>query len=419
MLPSLPRLWAMRPIRTATGRCGRRRTHAICTCLGSDPKVRHAGGMGIEIAKGTARRLIRERTGALIQVRSADLAAAERALDAAASHIAQLKAGHHEVPYLAPGELASPKMVSDVIPTPSGPMLAFDLGEDLPDARVGEIPGLIVAELRRVGVAKATVLCPRRGGPLDRLIRSTTLAPPPYPTGPGLLLWAPAGRPVPDSWVDSAMTWLSAGEAGAKVAVDVSSVQFTVKGLIARRLLRQIINARSTSCLMAAGDLDRRVRAVHVTTIFTSRLTLAERGPDVTVQDRADTAEQLAGIGRRLAADVEYAAVDLDVGDDFSSWFQCGINSGWFEHWGAELVEGAFWWQLLGDGHLARMADPAACTALPVAGRHELVCGQPAQWLPGQPSRAQLQHTCHQILDHCLDEAIPDPDGGMMLPPVP
>jgi len=39
------------------------------------PEARHAGGMGIEIANGTAQRLVRERTNALIQVRSADLAA--------------------------------------------------------------------------------------------------------------------------------------------------------------------------------------------------------------------------------------------------------------------------------------------------------------------------------------------------------
>ena len=73
----------------------------------------------------------------------------------------------------------------------------------------------------------------------------------------------------------------------------------------------------------AVSDRAGRVRRVHVTTIFTSRLTLAERGPDVTAQDKGDTAEHLAGIGRRLAAAVDYAAVDLDVGDDFSSWFQC------------------------------------------------------------------------------------------------
>ena len=375
--------------------------------------------MRIEIAKGTADRLIRERTCALIQVRSDDLAGAGRALEEAAAQIARLQAGHDDVPCLAPGDVAWPKMISDVIPTPSGPMLELDLGEILPEAWVGGIPDLIAAELRPVGVAEATVLCPQQGGPLDRLTRSTTLAPPPYPTGPGLLLWGPAGRVVPDSWVDAAMTWLSAAEAPGEVAVDVSNVQFNVDAEMARQLLRQIIDTRSTSCLMATGDLDRRVRTVHVITIFTSRLSLAERGPDVTVQDKTDTAEQLAGIGRRLAADVEYAAVDLDVGEDFSSSFRCGINSGWFEHWGTELAGGVYWWQLLGDGHLARMADPTACSALPTAGRHELVCGQPGQWLPGQPYRAQLQYACRQTLGHCLDEAKPDPNGRMMLPPVP
>jgi len=366
--------------------------------------------VGIETAKGTARRLVRERTFALIQVRSTDLAGAERALDTAATRIAQLEAGHDEVPYLGPGDVASPKSVSKVIPTPSGPMLALDLGEDLPGARVAEIPGLIAAELAAAGVAEATILCPKRGGPMDRLIGRGA-----YPTGAGLLLWAPRARPVPDIWLDTAMNWLSAGE----VTAVVSGVEFTVDATTARRLLRQIIDTRSTSCLMIAGDLGGRVRTVHMTAVFTSRLTLAERGPDVTGQDRVAAAEQLTAIGRALAADVEYAAVDLDVGYDFTAWFQCGINSGWFEHWGTELAEGVYWWQLLGDAHLTRMAGPAACEALPGAGRYELVCGEPAQWLPGQPSRARLQQACRQILGHCLDEAVSDPDGGMMLPPVP
>jgi lipoate-protein ligase B len=50
--------------------------------------------------------------------------------------------------------------------------------------------------------------------------------------------------------------------------------------------------------------------------------------------------EHLAALGRRIRADVEYAGVDLNVGWDFSAWYQCGISPGMFEHRGTELVEG-------------------------------------------------------------------------------
>lgn len=376
--------------------------------------------MSIEIATGAAKRLARERGYALIQIRSREVTAAARALELAATRIAGLDADQDEVPYLdlAAGETATPKMVSNVIPAPSGPMLALDLGEDLPATKIREIPEIIAQALREVGVSEATIRCPRRGGKLEQLIRVPSWEPHQYPFGAGMLLWRPVATPVPESWVKAAMDWLSGAASAGMLAADVGNVQFELDVDAGRALLRQIIDSRSTSCLLVAGNLRRHVRTVHVTTIFTNRLTLAERGPKVRSQDRVGAAEQLALLGRAVAADVEYAAVDLDVGDSFSSWFQCGMNSSWFEHWGTELVDGVYWWQLLGDGHLARMADTAGCVELPTPGRYELRCGEPAQWLPDLPSRAELQRTCRDRLERCFDEAVPDPAGGMMLPPI-
>jgi hypothetical protein len=259
-------------------------------------------------------------------------------------------------------------------------------------------------------VSEATVACPRRGGELDQLIET-------YPRGAGMLAWAPMGRTVPDSWVDAAMGWLSGLDTGDDLAVDVSNVQFRLDVDASRRLLRAIIDTRSDACLLVAGDLRRRVRTVHVCAVSTSRLTLAERGPEVSSQDRVDTAEELTDLGRSIAGDVEYAAIDLDVGHVFSAYHQCGkFHSTSFDHWGTELADGVFWWQILGDGHLARMSDTAYCEPLPAPGRYEMRCGQPAQWLPNQPSRSQLQQACAHKLAHCLDNAIPNPAGGLMLP---
>jgi len=363
--------------------------------------------MGIEIAEGTAQRLVHERSSALIQVRSPEPAASQ-ALEVARARISRLEAGHDEVPYLVPGETAGPKMISEVIPEPAGPMLALDLGEDLPLAKIREIPGLIAAALHENGVTEASVRCPERGGALDRLIRYGGR----YPLGAGMLLWAPVRRPVPESWVDAAISWLSG--LGGHLAVNVGGVQSETDLETGRRLLRQVADSRSAHCLMVAGDLAERVRTVHVTTVFTNRFTLAERGPALAPPDRVRTAEALAAIGRDIAADVEYAAVDLDVGDSFSASAQCGTYTGGFEHWGTELAEGAYWWQLLGDGHLARMTG--ACTPLPVPGRYELSHGDPGDWLPDQPSRARLQQECRQLLGRCFDQPVRNPAGGLMLP---
>ncbi|NLU75152.1 hypothetical protein HCC61_21185 [Streptomyces sp. HNM0575] len=373
--------------------------------------------MAIEIAKGTARQLVREQTHALIQVRSPEVAGATKALEAAVTEIAQLEADPRDGPDPDAEDATGPKCMSNVIPSPSGPMLWLDLGEDLGAMAVRRIPKLIAKALRKAGVSEATVACPQRGGPLDELI---SWRPEDYPFGSGMVAWAPPGTAVPDSWVDAAMDWLSDLGADDGLWANVAMVQFRLDADAGRRLLRAVIDSRSDGCLLVAGDLRRRVRTVHACAIFDSKLTLAERGPEFGSQDRVDTAEELAGIGRGLAGDVEYAAVDLDVGYDFNGDYQCGkLRSRLFQHWGTEVVDGVFWWQVLGEGHLARMRDTTGCVALTAPGRYEMRCGQAAEWLPDLPSRSQLQQACADKLAHCLDDAVRNPEGGLMLPPLP
>jgi hypothetical protein len=344
--------------------------------------------MAVEIANGTGQRLVRNRASAIVQVRSPQTGASVRAL---ASALAGIGAG--------------PKYVSDVIPTPDGAMVLLDLGEDLPAAAVRGIPELVAEALRREGVTDALVCCPRGGRKLSRLYAGP-LDDNTYPRGPAMLLWAPptyvTNAPVPAGWVDAAMSWLSGPGGVETIGVDLLGVEFTLDVDGARRLLRQIIDARA-SVMLVAGDMRRRVRTAHASTIFTSRLTLGERGPEVTDDDRVRGAEELAALGRRMSSDVEYAATDLDVGWLFSASYQNGTSCGMFEHRGTVLVEGGYWWQILGEGHRARLADPSGLTPLPAPGRYELRCGTPEQWLPGQPSRAAQQKRCRTLLRNCLD----------------
>jgi hypothetical protein len=361
--------------------------------------------MVVEVANGTGQRLVRGRSAVVVQVRSTQVVESIRGLELARTGIGGLEAGSDEVSHLRPGELAGPKQVSEVISTPDGPMLYLDLGEDLPAARIRGIPDLIVRSLQRAGVTEAVVCCPRRGGPLSQLYAGPH-DDKPYPRGTGMLLWAPptrtTQRSVPGSWVDAAMSWLAGLGSIDAVGVDVLGVEFRVDLGGARHLLRQVLDGRS-SVMMVAGNLNGRVRTVHASTICTSRLTLAERGPEVTDDDRIHNAEHLAALGRRICADVEYAAVDLDVGWDFTAWYQCGMSSGMFEHRGTELVEGVYWWQLLGEGHRARMADTSSLTPLPVQGRYEVLHGRVEQWLPAQRSRVQRQQECQELLRDCFD----------------
>jgi hypothetical protein len=323
------------------------------------------------------------------------------------------------LPGLAPNEAVSPKYISGVVPTPHGPMLVFDFGADFPPDLIKRIPELITVALEIEGVLDATVCCPRKGGTLRQLLWDPH-ATDPYPCGAGLLLWAPARRAVPDSWIELAMAWLSGADGPHRVSF--SGNEFPVDRDTAAPLLRQVADARSGMCLMVAGDLGRRVRTAHLTTIFSNRLDLVERGPGGTDADQLRAAEELAELGRGIAGDVEYAAADLDVAEHFESARQYrGHHNGWFDRWGTDLVPGPFWWQLLGDGHLARMTEPGGTRPLAAPGRYELVHGQPEQWLPERASRAQLQQSCRDLLGHCfIGDAIRNPDGpGLLLPPVP
>ena len=84
--------------------------------------------VGLKIAKGTAQRLVRDRSAAVVQVRSSDVVQSARGLESARATIERLDSG----PLPGGGaELASAKWVSGVVPTPTGPMLWMDLGEDL------------------------------------------------------------------------------------------------------------------------------------------------------------------------------------------------------------------------------------------------------------------------------------------------
>jgi hypothetical protein len=71
--------------------------------------------------RGTPARLVRDRTGAVVQVRSSEMERNAVGLRQAAAAIGRLCARPDQVPYLAEGEDAAPNMVSSVIPTPAGP----------------------------------------------------------------------------------------------------------------------------------------------------------------------------------------------------------------------------------------------------------------------------------------------------------
>ncbi|HVL99535.1 MAG TPA: hypothetical protein VM324_09625, partial [Egibacteraceae bacterium] len=63
-----------------------------------------------------------------------------------------------------------------------------------------------------------------------------------------------------------------------------------------------------------------------------------------------------------------------------------GMRSGpWSDRLLDEVVLDAFWWQLLGPGHLRRLGGPPPGARPLAAGRVELAVGDPADWLFAQP----------------------------------
>jgi hypothetical protein len=372
--------------------------------------------MAITVARGVGTRISQNRRGIVIQVqRPSDPEAATAALTRARAEIANLDGGWQSAPGLSPGDRNGPTYVGAVVATPAGPFLYLDGGET-PDELLARIPDIVTNHLRDAGVTRAVVAFPlhtdtplfKRGPVLNYLPRAAVLHLYPLP--------APIGTipPITTEWLDEAAAWVAQdfdGETGAWA--QALSVVFPIE----RRATREVFDQcrRAGAVQVVAGDLEHRIRALHVE--FRGEapaVAVAGGGPSATDEELVATIDDLTRIARRLVPTLGYAHVSVwptFLGMHTGTWRDLpGGGNGYLGGLHDEIALDAMPWQLLGPGHLRRLEaagtlplDDLVATARPLAdGMVEVGIGQPSDWLLDSPSHDQILLAGRRLLAPCL-----------------
>lgn len=286
--------------------------------------------------------------------------------------------------------------VSQVVATPGGPLLLVQ-HLDADPADLARIPGLLAHRLEASGVGEATVVVPLLTGGLDRL-----------DAAPGCVILRLFPTPGPDAaipheWLDVAVDWVVGDlHDDDAVATRILSVEQEVRASEAAALLYECGVARAW-CDLVNGDLDDRLRTSSLTYGRLPHLALAAGGPGMDANALLARFELLQDVARELAADVAYACLDIEA--TFEGLALGLPVDGWRARGGASpnrvaaiaadvVVPDAFPWQVLGPGHLDRLADmgedPPPHERLG-DGRIEVALGDPADWLPRAPARRDAQ----------------------------
>lgn len=354
-------------------------------------------------------------TGISLQVVGAsDAEAAAVALERARGDIHALDGGWRSAPNLNPGDRNGPTHVSAVMRLPTGPLISVD-GGYTPLDLLATIPSLVARRLDETGVVGAHIIWPESDDDFDwwgafyRVPRAVALhlspvAPPTLGRG--------SRTTVPSSWLEAACTWLATTlRPGDELRAVVSPVVLPFAVEDGPALLEQ---ARSSgSATLVAGDPARRMLAVEAKFIGFQHLSLAGGGP------RADDAELLAifdslvAVARalgpelghaRLSIEPAFSAMRASILDERTKAGWC--VSEWIDKLGDEITYDACPYQILGPGHLRRLADAGrrfGDELRPLGeGRAELTIGEASSWLLDHPERRRVQAEARDLLRPCL-----------------
>lgn len=347
--------------------------------------------MTITIARGVITHIRNDFDNIIIMVKDTpDPQLATEALRSAAREMCDLD-GWRSAYGLRPGTPSSPKYVSDVLPTPSGPIVMID-GGYVPAKLLRTIPDVVARHLEAVGISDATIASPKEGGKLTNVFSGIT---PPRKALQLALFTAPPRRwrevaAIPDEWLPEAAAWVTAG-LGDDDLVDAAVIanEFSLTAGAVHGFLRQTRDALTGGVLLINGEPTERYRGVSGEFAF-SRLSLGAGGPAMTDDELLASFEALVEVARRLAPSVGYAVVSVDPAS--GSFQHCNpsreLSSPWdMGVWGIidEYVPDAYAYQVLGPRHLARLGGPPPGSSPLGGSRVELFVGQPADWLIDLP----------------------------------
>jgi hypothetical protein len=359
--------------------------------------------MAIRVAAGTADLICDYADGFVVEVAGAsDLDAATRALARA----------RPDIEALSPVPATDPEgpVVSLPVLGPEGPLIRvarLEVNDDL----LSSIPDLVANRLEEAGVTDALVRAPEPGGALDRLDSC--------PNAVVLRLFPPPddGGGLPASWIDIAGEWVLGGLTPRDVVpLRLLAVEYAVKAADAPAVLHQA-SAAQAWCDVVNGNVEDRIRTASITFGKAPHVALAAGGPACDSQALLARYELLCEVAREYTSEVAYACVDIEGTFD---GIGLGLpNTGWRDQGGASpnlvagrlcdvLVPDAYPYQILGPGHLNRLAPEGYDPAEPPigdplgSGKVEVRIGEPADWLPIYDARAAVLEQGWELLGPLL-----------------
>lgn len=345
--------------------------------------------MVIRVAPDVADRLVRERSALLLVRSPAEPDRLTEALATAATDIWGLG-----------GEAGSPAFVSEPVPTPEGPMLLLDL-DATPDAAVRALPDVVSARLTEAGVDEAEVaLLRHESGRLERLER----------LGPSVRCWLRGRAGTADLLPALAEGWLRerAGEGtpwfqyagGAFFPLAQERAAHAVTALLGAGWEASLVVSDFATTAHAAGILVPAPPAPPQ-----AALGAVSAGPDL-VAELLRARELVRAHADRLCW--AGAGTEPDARDLTTSTWQDRTRSHRQDPGLVPdlLVPDGLWYQLLTEGHLARLGGLPEGAAELLPGVAELTVGEPEQWLPGHPDREAVRARARDLLRPCL--ASPD-----------
>ena len=361
--------------------------------------------LAIRVARGVAEHIIKYPDSISLQVQgAADPEAAAAALRLALEEIETL--GRDS---LSPvGDPLTPNSVGGVAMVPGGPFITSINAPMVPEPELARIPHIVARHLREAAVRDAVIALPPNSGPLDRIEHAAHAV---------MLRLYPPRRPdslkppsLPGGWIEVAWRWLANHLVDDVVNVRASLVQFPILAKDLAGFARRYPEGGAS--IMVNGDLGSRAWGVHLNV----NLVLAFGGPQSSDDELVAMAEEFIVIARRLAPELGLAFIDIaERFGPFStlrhgtSWYSSGGEDPTFVEWVCDqLCFDGFPYQVLGPGHLARLAAAGPEGSPPrqlrplEAGRAELAVGELRSWLPWNPERPRVLEEARRLLAPCL-----------------
>lgn len=354
--------------------------------------------MTVALPAGLAKGMIRRRQSFVLVVDAPDMLMARQALADFRERLWPCPSEDEHDPrwHRSEEDCPGPKLVSDVIPLPTGGAILVDAG-DTPDGFLRTVPDLLRSELERAGLETASVRLATDTGLIDELWRARHVV---------LLLAVPlqedpsSARAVPTEWIEAGTEWLGGGPARAIVGpVDV--------GVVTDASVCEAARLGNGTVELVSGDPGSSFRLFFTSDRYHPFVAFVAGGEAMDAAARVEAAEALVELARRLAGSVGLAFISFEpdlhrlgphyrpphppldaTGGPAGTPVFATLSSDYLLL-SSEIVLDAFPYQVLTAAHVERLG-PAA-DLVPIEGvdppRFELRLGEFAEWLPEDPAR--------------------------------